>query len=176
MTAFVGEIRMFAGNFAPVGWAFCDGQLLPISGNEVLFQLIGTTYGGDGDSTFALPNLQSRIPIHQGTGPDGTTYQMGETAGTEGVTLTVQQIPIHTHPHGCSTGAGANTSDPTNAIASKADLSQYLIPDGSTVFVQMGNPALSSDPVGGSQPHENLMPYLCINFIISLFGVFPSPT
>ncbi len=98
---YIGEIRMFAGNFAPNGWMFCEGQTLPISENEALFQLIGTTYGGDGEETFNLPNLASRVPIHMGTGPDGTTYQLGEMAGTEQVTLTVQQIPNHTHPlHG----------------------------------------------------------------------------
>ena len=172
MTAYVGEIRMFAGNFEPAGWAFCDGRLVPISENDTLFIVIGTTYGGDGQETFALPNLQSRIPIHQGTGPDGTTYQLGEMAGVESVTLTTQQIPNHTHPHGCSTGAGANTSDPTNAIASKADLSQY---SSSAPDSQLGTPALNSDIAGGSQPHENLMPYLTINFIISLFGIFPQP-
>src|SRR5215208_3940598 len=98
---YIGEIRMFAGNFAPNGWMFCSGQLIPISENDALFTLLGTTYGGDGQETFALPNLQSRIPIHMGTGPDGATYQLGEAAGTESVTLTVQQIPIHTHANMC---------------------------------------------------------------------------
>lgn len=169
---YVGEIRMFAGNFAPAGWMFCSGQLLPISENETLFQLIGTTYGGDGQSTFGLPDLRGRVPVHVGT-LAGTTFTLAESAGVEEVTLTTQQIPIHTHPHGCSTGAGVNTSDPQNAIASKADLSQYstAAPDA-----QMGTPAMTSDIVGGSQPHTNFMPYLCINFIISLFGIFPSPT
>jgi len=165
---------MFAGNFNPNGWAFCNGQLLPISENETLFNLIGTTYGGDGQNTFALPDLQGRIPLHMGTSGEGITYQIGENAGVETVTLTTQQIPIHTHAQGCSTGAGANAADPVNGIASKADLSQYLT-TGATV--SMGtNPTMSSDITGGSQPHENFMPYLCINFIISLFGVFPSPT
>lgn len=171
---YVGEIRMFAGNFAPNGWMFCNGQLLPISENETLFQLIGTTYGGDGESTFALPNLQSRIPIHMGTNA-GITYQIGEMAGTESVTLTVQQIPIHNHPHMCSNGEGAAVvADPTNAVASKADLSQYSTAgsDGT----QMGSPAMQTDITGGSQPHENCQPFLCINYIISLFGLFPSPT
>ncbi len=170
---YVGEIRMFAGNFPPVGWMFCDGQTLPISENETLFQLIGTTYGGDGQETFNLPNLQSRIPLHFGTGPDGITYQLAEQAGTESVTLTTQQIPIHTHPQLCSTGSGAVTPDPVNAIASKTDLSQY---SSAGATVSMGNPAMLSDPAGGSQPHENCMPFLCINYIISLFGIFPSPT
>src|SRR5687767_1484040 len=106
---YVGELRMFAGNFAPAGWMFCDGQLLPISENETLFQLIGTTYGGDGESTFALPNLQSRVPLHMGTGPDGVDYQLAEQAGVESVTLTTNQIPNHTHVLVGSTG---NASDP----------------------------------------------------------------
>jgi microcystin-dependent protein len=164
---------MFAGNFNPSGWAFCDGQLLAISENETLFQLIGTMYGGDGQSTFALPNLQSRIPLHFGTGPDGITYNQAEAAGVESVTLTTQQIPIHTHAQLCSTGAGQNQPDPVNAIASKSDLSQYSTA-GATV--SMGNPPMMSDPAGGSQPHENCQPFLCVNFIISLFGIFPSQT
>ena len=173
---YVGEIRMFAGNFAPNGWLFCSGQQLPISENEVLFQLIGTTYGGDGESTFNLPNLQSRIPLHMGNGPDGVNYQIGEASGSEEVTLTTQQIPIHTHVHMCFTGAGgAASADPTNGVAAPSDISQYSTAgaDGAT---QMGNPALTSDIAGGSQPHENCQPFLCINYIISLFGLFPSPT
>lgn len=170
---YVGEIRMFAGNFAPAGWMFCDGQLLPISENETLFQLIGTTYGGDGESTFALPNLQSRIPVHMGTF-SGVTFQLAESAGVESVTLTTQQIPVHTHPHMCSSGGGVTSSDPANAVAAPSDLSQFstLGTDGS----QMGTPPTSSDITGGSQPHENCMPFLCINFIISLFGLFPQQT
>lgn len=170
---YVGEIRMFAGNFPPVGWMFCDGQPLAISENETLFQLIGTMYGGDGESTFNLPNLQSRIPLHFGTGPDGITYQQAEMSGTESVTLTTQQIPSHTHAQLCSTGSGAVTPDPVNAVASKTDLSQY---SSAGATVAMGNPNMVSDPVGGSQPHENCQPFLCINYIISLFGIFPSPT
>ena len=170
---YVGEIRMFAGNFAPVGWMFCEGQLLPISENETLFQLIGTMYGGDGESTFQLPDLQGRIPLHFGTGPDGITYNQAEAAGVETVTLTTQQIPIHTHPQLCSTGAGQTATDPVNAIASKGVLSQY---SSLGATVSMGNPPMQSDIAGGSQPHENFMPYLCVNFIISLFGIFPSQT
>ena|SRR5215213_10385480 len=170
---YVGEIRIFAGNFAPAGWMFCEGQLLPISENETLFQLIGTTYGGDGQSTFALPDLRGRLPLHQGSF-GGTTFILAESSGVESVTLTTQQIPIHTHPHLCSTGGGVNASDPANAVASTSDLSQYSTAgsDGT----QMGTPAMSSDITGGSQPHNNFMPYLCLNFIISLFGLFPSPT
>lgn len=166
---FVGEIRMFAGNFNPSGWMFCNGQLLPISENETLFNLIGTTYGGDGQSTFALPNLQGRLPVHMGS-LAGTTFQLAEQAGSESVTLTTQQIPIHTHPQQCSSGGQVSASNPQAGIAAPSDISQYSTA-GATV--QMGTPATTSDPAGGSQPHTNFMPYLCINFIISLFGIFP---
>lgn len=176
---YVGEIRIFAGNFAPVGWMFCDGQLLPISEYETLFQLIGTTYGGDGQSTFALPDLRGRIPLHFGTGPDGTTYTQAEAAGVEEVTLTTQQIPSHTHPMMCSSGGGQNASNPLNAVAAPSDLSQFndlTVAPNTAPNAQMGNPGFLSDPTGGSQPHENKMPFLCVNYIISLFGIFPSPT
>ena len=164
---YVGEIRMFGGNFAPAGWMLCEGQTLPISENEVLFQLIGTTYGGDGEETFNLPNLASRVPIHMGTGPNGTTYQIGEMAGTEQETLTVQQIPIHTHAMLASTDV-PTTSSPNNNLVGQA----------AAKFFRNGSPSVqlnaqSLSPAGGSQPHENTQPFLCINFIISLFGVFP---
>ena len=179
MAPYVGEIRMFAGNFPPNGWMFCEGQPLPISENEVLFQLIGTTYGGDGQETFNLPNLASRIPLHMGTGPDSTTYQIGEMAGVESVTLTTQQIPIHTHAMLCSSGGGQNASNPANGVAAPSDISQYsnltVAPDTAT-NAQLGTPPFVSDIAGGSQPHVNCQPFLCINFIISLFGVYPSPT
>jgi microcystin-dependent protein len=168
---YVGEIRMFAGNFAPNGWMLCEGQTLPIAENEVLFQLIGTTYGGDGEETFNLPNLASRIPIHMGTGPDGTTYQIGEMAGTEQETLTTQQIPNHTHPLTASTNP-ANLQTPESNLTGKStqvDLYINAVP-GDAMNAQ------AITPVGGSQPHENTQPFLCINFIISLFGVFPSQT
>ena len=168
---YVGEIRMFAGNFAPNGWMFCEGQTLPISENEVLYQLIGTTYGGDGQETFNLPNLASRIPIHSGTGPDGTTYQLGDMAGTESVTLTTQQIPNHTHPLTVSTAAGA-TNSPANAVLAASPSVQMFIVDSPDNVLN----AAAVTPAGGSQPHENTQPFLCINFIISLFGVFPSQT
>src|SRR5215813_3400337 len=127
MAPYVGEIRMFAGNFAPNGWMFCEGQTLPISENEVLFQLIGTTYGGDGEETFNLPNLASRVPIHMGTGPDGTTYQIGEMAGTEQETLTTQQIPSHNHPFTVSTLPGG-TNSPANdkVLASSPSVTMYI--------------------------------------------------
>lgn len=169
---YVGEIRMFAGNFAPNGWMFCEGQTLPIAENEVLFQLIGTTYGGDGEETFNLPNLASRVPIHQGTGPDGNTYQIGESAGVEEVTLSVQQIPIHNHALVCSTAAGGVNAPQNQVIAASPSIKLFIedSPD-STLNVQN-----AVTPVGGSQPHENCQPFLCINFIISLFGRFPSQT
>jgi microcystin-dependent protein len=156
---------MFAGNFAPAGWEFCEGQLLPISENEVLFTIIGTTYGGDGQETFALPNLQGRAPMHQGSG-----VQVGETGGVESVTLTVQQIPAHNHALLGSTTNG-NTTSPTNALlANSTVVTPYAV---ETPDAQMATNAISA--IGGSQPHENMQPYLCINFIISLFGLFPNP-
>jgi len=171
---FVGEIRMFAGTFNPSGWAMCDGALLPISENEVLFQLIGTTFGGDGQETFALPNLQGRLPVHNGTSSsNGTTFTLGEMAGVEEVTLTAQQIAIHTHPLLCAASGGTPNSNPKDGYWAPSDINMYsnVAPN-----VQMGNPAITSGIAGGSQPHTNFMPYLCINFIISLFGVYPSPT
>lgn len=165
---YVGEIRMFAGNFAPAGWMFCEGQLLAISENETLFQLIGTTYGGDGQSTFALPDLRGRLPIHM-----GNNFTIGESAGVEEVTLTTQQIPIHTHPLLCAASGGTPNSNPAGGYWGPTDQTQYST---AASTVQMGNPAITSGATGGSQPHTNFMPYLCIDFIISLFGVFPSPT
>ncbi|MDT5157788.1 MAG: hypothetical protein QOH51_2145 [Acidobacteriota bacterium] len=168
---YVGEIRLFAGNFAPAGWMFCDGQLLPISENDVLFTLIGTTYGGDGQETFALPNLQSRVPIHQGSDGLGNTYTLAETGGVEEVTLTTQQIPIHNHAFASSTAlVNANTPQ-NNVLGQNATFQMYIQQPPS---VSMANNALSI--VGGSQPHTNIQPYLCINYIISLFGVFPTQT
>ena len=163
---YVGEIRMFAGNFAPAGWMFCEGQLLPISENETLFQLIGTTYGGDGESTFALPDLRGRIPLHQGNG-----FILAETGGAEEITLTVSQIPAHSHPMLASSNP-ADTPNPQNALTGTGLLSQLYYSD-----TPDGNLAPQGvSPVGGSQPHTNFQPYLCVNFIISLFGIFPSPT
>lgn len=169
---YVGEIRMFGGNFAPNGWMFCEGATLPIAENEVLFQLIGTTYGGDGQETFNLPNLASRVPIHMGASPSGTTYQLGEMAGTEQETLTVQQIPLHTHQAlASSTG---QVQSPANAVLATATSTQtgIRIYNSTAPNVPLHGSAVS--PSGGSQPHENTQPFLCINFIISLFGEFPS--
>ena len=163
---YVGEIRMFGGNFAPAGWMFCEGQLLPISENETLFQLIGTTYGGDGESTFALPDLRGRLPLHQGNG-----FALAETGGAEEITLTIQQIPIHNHAFTVST-ALVNANTPQNNVLGQSAAIQMYIQQPPAVT--MPNNALS--PVGGSQPHTNFQPYLCVDFIISLFGIFPSPT
>lgn len=163
---YVGEIRMFAGNFAPAGWMFCEGQLLPISENETLFNLIGTTYGGDGQSTFALPNMASRVPLHQGNG-----FILAEAGGAEEVTLTVNQIPSHTHAQVATTNF-ATTPNPQGALKATTALVQPYYVDAPDV--SMAASAIS--PVGGSQPHTNMQPYLGINYIISLFGIYPSPT
>lgn len=160
---FVGEIRMFAGNFPINGWMFCEGQLLPISENETLFNLIGTTYGGDGQSTFALPDLRGRLPIHQ-----GADFILSQTGGAEQITLTTQQIPSHSHPFLASlNNAGAST--PTGNMAGQVGASQIYreAPADTPMSPQ------TAGQTGGSQPHTNFQPYLCINFIISLFGIFP---
>ena len=163
---YVGEIRMFAGNFAPAGWMFCEGQLLPISENETLFQLIGTTYGGDGESTFALPDLRGRVPIHQ-----GNSFVLAENGGAEEVTLTASQIPLHTHTL-LGTTSIVNDASPANNITGQTNtFDLYQSTAGGQPMA-----AQSIAPVGGSQPHTNFQPYLCVNFIISLFGIFPSAT
>lgn len=164
---YVGEIRIFAGNFAPAGWMFCEGQLLPIAENETLFQLIGTTYGGDGQSTFALPDLRGRIPIHQ-----GNSYVIGEMGGVETVTLTVNQIPLHTHQAVASdSGAARKKSSPANSVWANSGTAMYTPPPASS---PMRAAMVGSE--GGNQPHDNFQPYLCVDFIISLYGIFPSPT
>jgi len=164
---YVGEIRMFAGNFEPAGWMFCDGRLLPISENETLFNLIGTTYGGDGQSTFALPDLRGRMPVHQ-----GNSFVLGQAAGVESVTLTVNQIPIHAH---------SVTSEGTNAGTQPTPAGNFFAAAGVQLYAAAANAVPVAmraglvGPTGGSQPHENFQPYLCMNFIISLFGIFPTP-
>jgi microcystin-dependent protein len=163
---YVGEIRMFAGNFAPAGWMFCEGQLLPISEYETLFNLIGTTYGGDGQSTFALPDLRGRLPLHQGNG-----FILAETGGAEEITLTVNQIAAHSHPL-LATSNPSTTPNTTGSLAATGVISELYWGDP---------PEANAAPqavgaVGGSQPHTNFQPYLCVDFIISLFGIFPSPT
>jgi len=165
---YVGEIRQFAGNFAPAGWMFCEGQLLPISEYETLFNLIGTTYGGDGQSTFALPDLRGRIPLHFGNG-----FTLAETGGVETVTLTVSQIPAHSHPL-LATGNFATTTSPQSQVAAKTSVAN-VSPYGTDQPTTAVSPS-SICSVGGSQPHNNFQPYLCVDFIISLFGIFPSQT
>jgi microcystin-dependent protein len=159
---------MVGFNFAPAGWAFCDGQLMPIAENDALFTLIGTTYGGDGQETFALPDLQCRMPVHQGTNSAGGSYVIGQKAGVESVTLTVQQIPAHSHAAQCSNQTGTQAS-PTNGLWAASTINQYSA-DPTTGLM---NSTLMVG-AGGSQPHDNMMPFLTISFIISLFGIFPS--
>jgi microcystin-dependent protein len=168
---YVGEIRMFGGNFAPSGWMFCDGQLLPISENETLFNLIGTTYGGDGQSTFALPDLRSRVPMHQGTFA-GQNFTLAQNGGVEAVTVTVQQIPSHKH-FVTATSPGTSTLPSSSTFpASVVVDTNNLYGAGGTMPVTFSPQILS--PTGGNQPHNNIQPILAINFIISLFGIFPS--
>ena len=176
--AFLGQITMFGGNFAPRGWAFCNGQLLPIAQNDALFTLIGTTYGGDGITTFALPNLQSRLPIHFGQGPGLSAYQMGQAAGVPNVTLTVQQLPAHSHFLDATTVAATSTTIANNLV------NATVIGDSNPLFYWTPQQGETPAPVpmaqqacgisGGNMPHDNLMPSLCITFIIALQGIFPS--
>ena len=165
---FIGEIRMFGGSFAPAGWAMCQGQTMPISQNETLFNLIGTTYGGDGQSTFDLPNLAGRVPIHAGTNA-GITYTIGESAGVESVTLTTQQMPSHNHAFLASLDNA--TDSPAGPGVLPANSQQVKIYSLFPVASSLAANALQ--PQGGSQPHENMMPYLVVTFIIALFGIFP---
>jgi microcystin-dependent protein len=167
---YIGEIRMFAGSFPPVGWMFCDGQLIPISENDALFILLGTTYGGDGQETFALPNLQSRVPIHAGQGPGiSQNYQLGESGGVESVTLNTQQIPSHTHPMLASLNTATAQQPASNVIGKSTSIDMFINAQPSTPLAPS-----AITPVGGSQPHDNMQPYLTISYIISLFGIFPN--
>jgi microcystin-dependent protein len=177
---YVGQIMMFGGNFAPAGWAFCNGQLLPISEFDTLFNLIGTTYGGDGETTFAVPDMRGRVPIHMGQGPGvSQNYVIGEQFGVEQVTLTTQQIPIHNHIVLVNSGAAGNSSSPGgNALADEgiglatATAYSYLAFGGTQS--QLAPQAIGQ--AGGNQPHDNLQSFQTLNYIISLFGVYPSPT
>ncbi len=171
-SSYVGEIRMFAGNFAIQGWAFCDGSLLPISQYDTLFNLIGTTYGGDGQNTFALPDLRSRVPVHMGTGSTGTTFQIGQSGGVEELTLNVTQLPVHNHSFVATGDAGSLSTPGGSTLARFAGHSAYI---QAAPTAALGSQSLLASS-GGGQPHDNLQPFLCVNFIISLFGVFPSPT
>ncbi len=164
---FVGEIRMFGGNFAPAGWMLCQGQILAIADYSTLFNLIGTTYGGDGQLTFGLPDLQGRVPVHQGTNGPSTSV-IGESGGAETVTIIDPQLASHTHGLPASDTA-ASGSSPVGGIPAAWSATQY----GDTVTGAMG---AAVQAAGGNQPHDNMVPFLAVNFIISLFGVFPSQT
>jgi microcystin-dependent protein len=166
---YIGEIRMFGGNFAPADWAFCHGQVLAITEYESLFTLIGTTYGGDGQSTFALPNLQSRIPLHAGDGPGLSTRVLGAQGGAESVTLTAAQLPVHSHRAGGSSAA-ATSASPAGAVTASGPNGPYLAGGSSPVAMRAGVVGIA----GGGQPHGNLPPYLAISFIISLYGIYPT--
>jgi len=166
---FVGEIRMFAGNFAPRGWAFCDGQLLAVSQNDALFSLLGTIYGGDGRTTFGLPDLRGRIPIHAGEGPGLSLRRLGSKSGAEKVTLTVNQLPSHTHPMKASSDP-AVVPNPQGAMLGTSNVIELY--SGDPADSNMSTNAITA--VGGSRSHTNLMPYLCIHFIIALVGIYPS--
>ena len=172
---YVGEIRIFAGNFPPLGWAFCDGQLMQISDNDTLYNLIGTTYGGDGQQTFGMPDLRGRAPSHQGS-LAGQTYVLGMLAGQETVTLTPPQNGAHTHPFYIASSTGSASTPTTGTMISDmgpggTDLAAYIPYNGAN---QVALTAASTTPIGGNQPHENMQPYLGLNFIISLYGVYPS--
>lgn len=168
---YLGEIRMFGGNFAPRGWSYCNGALLSISEYEALFTLLGTTYGGDGQTTFGLPDLRGRLPIHMGTLGGGPTFTLGEQAGSETVTVTTAQMPAHSHSL-LASPAPADGADPTGSVLAGSDSSNFYGPANPDKSAAM-NPAFVG-PSGGSQPHENVQPFLCVSFIIALEGIFPS--
>lgn len=167
---YVGEIRLFAGNFAPAGWALCDGSVLSIAQNDVLFTLIGTTYGGDGQNTFALPDMRGRVPVHQGQGPGLSPCVIGQTAGTEQVTVIPNQLPSHNHVLNATTSDATVGTGVSGSLTGKAATTSFYgnTPGGGALAAQ----ALL--PSGGSQPHNNMAPFLGLNFIISLFGIYPS--
>lgn len=166
---FIGEIRMFAGNFAPRGWAFCDGQLLAVSSNDALFSLLGTIYGGDGRTTFGLPDLRGRIPIHEGNGPGLSNRRLGAKAGAESVTVTVNQLGSHTHPAQATSAVGTSSS-PEGLLPARSASGDTYVDDLSPT--PMSSAAVTT--TGGSLSHSNLQPFLCINFIIALVGIYPS--
>ncbi len=163
---YVGEIRIFAGNFAPAGWNFCDGSLLSIAENETLFNLIGTTYGGDGQDTFAVPDLRGRVPLHMGSG-----FAIGQAAGVEQVTVGINQMPSHSHPFVASQDAGTQPT-PVGFMTAASNVTMIYKATAPTGALAPN----AAGPAGGNQPHENMQPFIVINYIISLFGIFPSPT
>ena len=171
MDPFIGEIRLFAGNFAPKGWAFCDGSLLPIQQNTALYSLLGITYGGDGKTTFALPDLRGKAPIHRGAGPGLSNYQLGQSGGSSTVTLTQAQIPSHTHQP--KANSSVNATNPEGGLwgSTQRVLGGITAYGPSTGLAPMNAAAII--PAGGSQPHNNMQPYLGLNFIIALEGIFP---
>lgn len=171
---FIAEIRIFAGNFAPRGWAFCDGQLLPIANNTALFSLIGTVYGGDGRTTTALPNLQGRAPMHPGAGPGLSTRQLGQKTGMETVSLTQANLPPHTHTLNSANSTGSSNLAPSTntALANVNPFDKAYQSDSSTNIVNMSPSAIGTS--GGSQAHNNMQPFLSLNFIIALTGLYPS--
>lgn len=166
---FVGEVRMFAGNFSPRGWAFCDGQLLAVSQNDALFSLLGTIYGGDGRTTFGLPDLRGRIPIHAGHGPGLSERRLGSKGGAENVTLTVNQLPSHHHVINAENTAATGNSPQDALIGDSPSIDLFT---ESTPTENLSSQSITS--VGGSRSHTNLMPFLCVHFIIALFGIYPS--
>src|SRR5579885_140600 len=169
---FVAEIRIFPFNFAPKGWAFCDGQLLPLSQNTALFSLLGTTYGGDGKSNFALPDMQGNTPMHPGQGPGLSLHDLGETGGSETVSLLESEIPSHSHSLMAYSGVGNRTAPVNNSISRVTGATPYV--PGSPAPVDLADIAIA--PAGGDQPHNNMMPYLTMNFGIALQFVYPSRT
>lgn len=168
---FIGQITLFAGNFAPRGWAFCDGQLLAISSNSALFSILGTTYGGDGRTTFALPDLRGRAPIHAGRGPGLSDRRLGQAGGSETVTLTAAQMPSHTHTARCNSAAG-NSNEPVNNVWSKDAGTASATYQSATADSNMNAAAIGN--TGGSQSHDNMQPFQVLNYIIALQGIFPS--
>jgi microcystin-dependent protein len=174
MDPFVAEIRIFPFNFAPKGWAFCDGQILPLSQNTALFSLLGTTYGGDGKSNFALPKMQGSAPMHPGQGPGLSLHDLGETGGSDTVSLLESEIPSHSHGVGAQTVPLSAVASPANATLSRPASGNLYFDSSSPTIVQMSDNALA--PAGGDQPHNNLMPYLTLNFCIAMQGVYPPRT
>ncbi len=167
---FVAEIRIFPFNFAPRGWAFCDGQILPLSQNTALFSLLGTTYGGNGKSNFALPNVQGNAPMHPGQGPGLSLHDLGEVGGSQTVSLLESEIPAHTHALMANTTTATKSLPTGNSFAKASAMVPYLAPAGAPL-VSMADQTIT--PAGGDQPHNNLQPYLTLNFCIALQGVFP---
>ena len=170
---YIGQIMLFAGNFAPRGWAFCQGQIMAIATNTALFSILGTTYGGNGQTTFALPDLRGRVPVGQGQGPGLSNYVLGEQSGSETVTLIITEVPAHTHLLNCN-NAGPTVDNPNNALpAPLVDSSGAQVTGYATTANGLMAPN-AIQPAGGSQPHQNLQPFTVLNYIIALEGIYPS--